>query len=148
MLAEALLYVEIHMKTAVETNPASSTQCSIDDLYNIPDHIKVLHQVYTKLRDIDGKSNSVFHGLGVENENMYNNYGVASTARGESGKLMETVALGQTSWNSVLQSIENSNEKEKNTTIIDYSNKIKHLLRTSSVSDIDICLGVVSMKYE
>ena len=73
MLAEALLYVEIHMKTAIETNPASSSQCSIDDLYNIPNHIKVLHQVYTKLRDIDGKSNSVFHGLGVENENMYNN---------------------------------------------------------------------------
>ena len=74
MLTDALLYVELHMKTTVQNNATANDICSIDDLYNIPKHIKVLHRVYTVLRDIDGNTNGIFHGLGLDDdEHLYGN---------------------------------------------------------------------------
>ena len=90
----------------------------------------MLHRVYTVLRDIDGNTNGIFHGLGLDDdEHLYGNNKVVAIGTSsystnkndndsfdidqDNSNFMEMVALGQTSWNSVLQAIENGDEKEK-----------------------------------
>ena len=52
MLTDALLYVELHMKTGMQNNESGTGQCSIEDLYNIPNHIEALFEVICKAKGI------------------------------------------------------------------------------------------------
>ena len=143
MLTDALLYVELHMKTSIQSNENGTKQCSIEDLYNIPNHIKALFQVYAKLRDIDGTTMSVFHGLGPQHLLLvdikcrvvftwevlkYQDNGDFIKSSGFANNTTiffeENVAVAQTSWENVLQQIHNNGGKIQHTAWLHHRDKI------------------------
>ena len=166
MLTDALLYVELHMKTGVRNNESGTGQCSIEDLYNIPNHIEALFEVYTKLRDIDGTTMSVFHGLALQ---RFPQFAIKSRAvltwkplkRVDNGEFLksryftnltttrfeENVAIAQTSWENVLQRIHNNGGSIQYTAWRHHRDKIKHLLAVTPLTNIDTSLGELQSVY-